>query len=337
MNVLGLWPRAKRAAAPDLGRRPTLEVHVPIAPAPSFLYQLRCLAHTLRRFGGEYRDAPVIATVGGDPVDLGLAARMPWLAANGIELRWVPARKYAALGMHATGATRLKQPFRSDVVLLLDADTLIRRPLDDLIQLVYRDRVVAGVIAQTTPLYQGRDPDMDWTRLFSLCGLSKPRLDHEHPGWGYFFWDQRYRYCPAYFNYGVIAAPADLVGRIGRVSETYLQRLRSVMASYFDGQLALMMAIAKLDLPVVALPMRYNMLNNPMAEALNYREIDHAIIVHYLSDQHFRRQETFASLSSLEAFLARTDLRVVSQMAQELVRAIFPALGAEECGAAVVA
>ena len=70
--------------------RPTLEIHVPMSPTSSFLYQLRCLTHSLRRFGGAYRDAPVIATVGSDRVDQGLAERMPWLAANGIELRWVP-------------------------------------------------------------------------------------------------------------------------------------------------------------------------------------------------------------------------------------------------------
>jgi hypothetical protein len=335
MSVSGLWPNAKPASDP--GRRPTLEVHVPIAPAPSFLHQLRCLVHTLRRFGGAYRDAPVIATVGGDPVDLGLAARMPWLAANGIELRWVPARLFAALGMHATGATRLKHRFTADVVLLLDADTLIRGPLDNLIERVYRERVLAGVIAHTTPLTQGRLAPLSWDRLFSVCRLPKPRLEHEHTGWGYFLSNPVYRHCPPYFNYGVIAVPADMLAQIGRVSEVFLRRLHSVHSSYFDAQLALTMAIAQLGLPVLVLPMRYNMTNNPMIEALHYREIDHAIILHYLSDQHFRRQETFASLASLEAFLARSDLRVVSQMAQELVRAIFPALSAEECAAAVVA
>ena len=58
---------------------------------------------------------------------------MPWLAANGIELRWVPADEFAAFGPRAAVDLRLKHPYRSDVVLLLDADTLIRRPLDDLI------------------------------------------------------------------------------------------------------------------------------------------------------------------------------------------------------------
>jgi hypothetical protein len=52
------------------------------------------------------------------------------------------------------------------------------------------------------------------------------------------------------------------------------------------------------------------------------------------AEQHFRRTETFASLASLEAFVARTDLRVVSLMAQEIIRAVLPDLISEERTAA---
>jgi hypothetical protein len=54
-----------------------------------------------------------------------------------------------------------------------------------------------------------------------------------------------------------------------------------------------------------------------------------------LAEQHFRRTETFASLASLEAFVARTDLRVVSLMAQEIIRAVLPDLISEERTAAI--
>ena len=323
------WPTG--AGLPRFLRgRPTLEVHVPIAPTPSFLYQLRCLTHSLRRFGGAFRDAPVIATVGAESLDEGLAERMPWLAANGIELRWVPPDEFARLAIFATGLRRLQHDFQSDMVLLLDADTLIRHPLDDLIERTYRDGVLAGTIAHTPPLTQGKLVDPDWAQLFSLCGLPAPRLEYEHTGWGYFFSDSRYRYCPPYFNYGVIAVPAGLLSRISQAYAPCLERLRAVFGSYFDGQIALSMAIAQVDAPVRALPLRYNLPNNPLLEALHHQEIEHATILHLLGDQQFRRAETFASLASLEAFLERTDLRVVSLMAQEVVRAIFPALVAEE-------
>ena len=46
-----------RAIICATARRPSLEVHVPIAPTPSFLRQLQCLTHSLRRFGGVHSGA----------------------------------------------------------------------------------------------------------------------------------------------------------------------------------------------------------------------------------------------------------------------------------------
>ena len=76
--------------------------------------------------------------------------------------------------------------------------------------------------------------------------------------------------------------------------------------------------------------------NHPYLERTN-TEVKPAVILHLLADLHFRRDETFASLTSLEAFLARTDLRLVSARAQEVIRAIFPSLSAEESLAATPA
>jgi hypothetical protein len=319
------WKLSRR-----IKRRPTLEIHVPISPTTSFINQIRCLTHSLRRFGGAYRSAPVVVTVGDESVDFALAERMPWLAANGIELRWVPAENYAKLSYFATVSERLKHRFCSDVVLLLDADTLIRRPLDPLIQAVHRERAVAGCIAHVTPLTSGKLDRPSWSQLFELCGLKAPRLDFEHTGWGYMFADAAYRFCPAYFNFGVVAAPASMMSTIGAVFESRLIRLRDVMGSYYDAQLALAISIAELGYPARGLPLRYNMANNPLLEALHHREIEPAVILHLLAEQHFHRVETFASLASLEAFVARRDLCLVSRMAQQIIREILPDLVAEE-------
>ena len=102
------------------------------------------------------------------------------------------------------------------------------------------------------------------------------------------------------------------------------------MASDFDAQIAITTSIYQVGTPVRMLPCRFNMANDPLAEALHYKEIDHAVILHLLFEQYFRRVETFASLASLQAFLARKDLRVVSRMAQEVIQALFPDLAAEE-------
>jgi hypothetical protein len=144
------------------------------------------------------------------------------------------------------------------------------------------------------------------------------------------FNEGRHRFCPAYFNAGVVVAPAALITAIAPVYYDHLTRLLAGMGSGFDAQIAIATSICQVGTPVRALPFRFNMPNHPLLEALHYNEIDHAVILHLLAEQHFRRVETFASLASLEAFLARTDLRVVSRMAQEVIQAIFPDLVAEE-------
>ena len=105
----------------------------------------------------------------------------------------------------------------------LDADTLIRRPLDGLIDLVHRKQVGRRDHRPHQPLagQQARSPGLG-TAVRTPSAWEKPRLAFEHTGWGYYFTDPRLRYCPAYFNYGVVAAPARLIAQIGPVSEAYL-------------------------------------------------------------------------------------------------------------------
>src|SRR4051812_5830315 len=74
--------------------RPSLEIHIPISPTPTFLNMVRCLALSLRRHGGAYRDAPIIATAGDRDIDPTLAQRLPWLASCGVELRWAPREDF---------------------------------------------------------------------------------------------------------------------------------------------------------------------------------------------------------------------------------------------------
>src|SRR5437764_2284297 len=106
-----LYRRARRAAKQVLrppgrgpylvtGRaRPSLEIHVPISPTPTFLNMVRCLALSLRRNGGAYRDAPIIATAGDHVVDPALAD----LKSCGVALRWAPAADFERDSYFATG------------------------------------------------------------------------------------------------------------------------------------------------------------------------------------------------------------------------------------------
>jgi hypothetical protein len=305
--------------------KPTLEVHVPGSPTPVFLNMVRCLALSLRHFGGAYRDAPVIFTVGDRQEDHTLADRHSWLRDTGIEVRWVPPATFRERVFFATGNQRFQYRHKADVVLMLDADTLIAGPLDELIDDVARHGHLAGVIAHARPFRA--DPSMSWEGVFHYCGLERPRLDHEYTGWGYMDTDPRHRHCPPYFNAGVLCGPGPLFNEIGAVIDRLARQAAECTGElYFQNQMALALAIAKLGVPTRALPMRYNFPNDPLLEALHADEIPHARILHMLrNNQSVNKNDVFAASDRLASFIDRTDLRVINRRAQDVIRAIWPA------------
>jgi len=174
-------------------RRPSLEIHVPISPTPIFFNMVRCLAHSLRWNGGAYRDAPIIVTAGDRVSDPLLADRLPWLKSCGVELRWARAADFVRDDYFATGHQRLRYEHTADVVLLLDADILIARPFDEMVEAVFEQEIIAGLIAHVSPFEQAKREDLDWHGLWRHWGLGRPDLAYEHTGWGYLSTDERDR------------------------------------------------------------------------------------------------------------------------------------------------
>jgi hypothetical protein len=306
--------------------RPSLEIHVPIRPTPTFLNMVRCLALSLRRNGGAYRDAPIIATVGDRSVDPNLAERLPWLDSCGVELSWASADDFVRDSYFATGHQRLCYDHAADVVLLMDADILIARPFDEMIESVFEQNVIAGLIAHVSPFEQAKRDDLDWHGLWRHCGLSRPRLEYEHTGWGYMSTDERHRYCPAYFNYGVVAMPRDFARRLGDVIAQIFAKVRERVGTVYDAQIALAVAIAQLSLPARALPMHYNFPNVPQLEALHAAEFPHASILHLLGQHQMTKSGLYASLDAMREFACALHLRVTNAKAQRVIREILPLL-----------
>jgi hypothetical protein len=324
-------------AARSLRSKPTVEIHIPISPTPTFFNMVQCLSRSLRKLGGAFRDAPIVLTVGGSTIDPGLEARYPWLGPLGVEVRWVPEAFFREHSIYATGATRFEHDYRSDVVLFLDADILVAGPIDEMVLDVHRRQQIAGMIAPASPL-QFLDPPMTWQAIYDHCGIGRaPDLCHEHPGWPYYrSGDEAYRLCPAYFNYGVICAPARLLKRIGESYFSYLLRLRELTDCELIAQLALTMPIVKHNLPYRPLRVRYNFPNHPMLEALHGAELPHAKLLHMKEDHQFQKFDLFADLASIRAAIRRTDLRGINEIARRVLQAIEPRL-IEACPPAVAA
>lgn len=316
-------------------RRPTLEIHLPISPTPFFFNMVQCFAHSLRRNGGVYRDAPIIVTAGESSIDPELNERLPWLRSNGIELRWASISDFKRLSYFAQGQQRLMYEYASDVVLLMDADMLVAAPFDEVVQSVFDQDVIAGVIAHRSP-FEGTDPELTWDDVFDRFGMRTPRLDYEHTGWGYLGNEERGRYCPAYFNYGFVCMPRAFAERIGSIHEETWTRVRETIGGVFDGQIALAAAIARLRLPARALPMRYNLPNNVSIEALHASEVPHASVLHFCGGAQIDKFEIFRSLDSMRAFANAPYPRVVNAKAQRIIRDILPTIAAEQRQTGVV-
>ncbi|HXT19703.1 MAG TPA: hypothetical protein VN923_03035 [Thermoanaerobaculia bacterium] len=300
-------------------RRPTLEIHVPISPTPTFLNMAHYLVRSLRAHGGRYRDAPVVLTAGGERRDPGFGQE-PWLAAAGVELRWVDEALFARESYYATGCERFRYDSKSDVVLALDADVLIAGPLDELVEETHRHGGVCGVVAHLPPVERREQ----WQEIYDRCGLGPLSTPCEHTGWGYMFADESLRYCPPYFNLGVLAAPADVLRRIGEVIYELMAATDTVARSPYRAQIGVSLAITRLGLPWRSLPFRWNFVNDPLLEALHASELPHLRIVHLLRRHQLHKDELYSSFESVEAMLRRTDLRVVNRIAQELLAGLHP-------------
>jgi hypothetical protein len=301
-------------------RRPTLEVHVPISPTPVFLNMAHYLTRSLRVRGGSYRDAPIVLTIGDATRDLALARKHSWMADNGVEVRWVDEALFARESWYATACERFRYDFTSDVVLALDADTLIAGPLDELVAEAYRTKALCGVVAHVPPLARREQ----WQDIYRAVGLGPVETPCEHTGWGYMFHDESMRYCPPYFNLGVLAAPAAVMRSLGKDIYDLMAAIDAVQRTMYRVQIAVSLAVTRFGLPFRALPFRWNFVNDPLLEALHASELGDVRIIHLLRRHQIHKDEVYASLESVEAMLARTDLRVINAFAQRLLGELHP-------------
>src|SRR4029079_1638891 len=135
MNVLRRWLQPRRRGEP--AKRPSLEIHVPISPTRQMFNMAQALTLSLRLNGGSYADAAVILTVGESSYSPELRNTPPrWLTKYNARLNFVPAPVFERYSWYGTALQRFRYGFKADVVLMLDADVLIARPFDDLVQSV---------------------------------------------------------------------------------------------------------------------------------------------------------------------------------------------------------
>lgn len=287
--------------------RPSVEIHVPISPTPNFLNRVRYLAASLRVHGGPLAESRIVLTVGADEHPRDLQSELPWAHEYNLEWRWVPRDVFARRSYFATRLQRLTYEYESSHVLLLDPDTFIAGPFDDLLRRCARTDRVMGITAHVTPLRDGRT----WDQTFRLGGLPTPRLRCVHSAHGIMFEDPARKRCPAYFNLGVVLLPAHHARTIGSTIFDELDRVEP-FEPFFRAQTSLMFAVYRHRIPWCLMPMRYHFPNEPRFLPRYARKLRDVRIFHYLRDNAVSRERDFLSPASVGALLERADLDAVN-------------------------
>lgn len=298
------------------------EIHVPIAPTPAFFGGVRLLAESVRRYGGDLGEWRLIVTVSRDcePWDIGSA--VGWSSDYPIEWRWVGHQLYEEFGIAATALQRFTYEIDAESVLMLDADTLCTGSLSDLLAGPGLRGVVAYVSPRSSLEFQGESPaEADfWAELFRFADLKPVPEICEHPGWGIVVHRQRERrFCPPYFNLGVLAAPSADITRLGASVFDELSTVNRYCEAIHRCQLALTLALARTGTEWTELPLRFNFPNRQVywdtypAEAADIR------ILHYMNRDEVDRDQFRASPGGIRALLEREDLSAVNRFLQSRI------------------
>lgn len=297
--------------------RPTLELWIAASPNPHFFTMIHALAWSTRRYGGRTgKEANIMVVFGreadGDAIDAG----MPWAGQLGVSWRYTRPGVFEQFGVFGTALDRFEGPFAADVVVMLDADTLIAGHLDGLVRDTLRSEAFAGLPAHVPP-WEGQDR---WDELFAGVGLgAAPRTCT--PSGAAIYPQARGHRMPPYFNLGVLAAPRALMQTVGWGMLDELAAVNAVVDSYYRCQLAVSARLCRQTVPWRALPLRDNFPNDAAFarhapwQAWRWR------IVHALRrGPNLDKQRDFANSHALRNWLMRKDVRGVDARIQKLMR-----------------
>jgi hypothetical protein len=223
----------------------------------------------------------------------------------GIDIHWVPGCPFSETGYASDfGMDAIDE--EADLCFICDADTVVARPFtEEFVAGMVEAQAIGGVITHYPPPRmdaRGRDlsdcsVEVFWAAIAENVLGRAISLDHTHT-----LTSQPVR-CPFYVNRGFVVGSPAVFKRMQASLAAIDERVREVLDNYFRTQISFAMAIEQHGIPTIALPMRYNFPNDPIADARYPRELEQAHVIHYLRTEHFDRHRIFSSRDHFEAFL----------------------------------
>lgn len=275
------------------------------SPTAAFYSQVAAMCRCLRQLNWSRWRPSVHVYVGGLHDRRVYDEWLPRL--GGVKFIWASDERFARDGDWAQSDDVFRfAPHDADILLAMDADTLPVADLEDLLDRVDGAGAIAGVIAHYPfPLHGATSLRQTWTDL--ARGLVNVPLEFTYahtllPGDA----PEEQRLTPFYLNFGVVLFPRAV---FEDVSAHYLRirpRLMERMADPdFSGQVALTLALTAAGVKTLALPMRFNFPNDPVADAMYPEELANVAIFHYLRTNHIDRHRLFVDAEQYRSFLRR--------------------------------
>ena len=285
-----------------------IEVRIPISPAMHYYNRIHLITHSIRSLGGEFKDARIRVSVGSREKPIDLHRLLPWSRRLGIIWHWVERDRYMAWDKTAhpyiaTIMDRFRPPFDAETVLMLDADVVALRPFSETLALVSEYPSIAGVMAHVPPFAPN-----EWSILFEHAGLTSPELRFECSGWNVMSTNPAERYCPPYFNTGVLAASRSSLELLYEPYLAALQTVRSLYNTYFFEQIALTLAVYQTGIKPRLLSLRYNYPNQHGFDVAFPDEVNEIRFLHFLRTDVVKREDDFVSWAKMRKLSNRRDL-----------------------------
>jgi hypothetical protein len=271
------------------------------SPTDAFFSQMAFFRICLNAAGDAFRDARLVCVF--ENLD---EAYLPpnWRGCfDAIEVEWVRTVAGENPGYRAQHNRRFEVVRDSaDLAFMCDADVALVRPCHDLIHRLLVQPALAGVIAHyhfSAPHDELGDPDAIWPKL-ARDFLGKPI-------------DRSYSYtlartpapntAPFYINYGMLAGPPDLMRAAFERDRQLRGPVEEIVGEFFSAQVSLALACADVEIPTLALPMRYNFPNDRIADERYPGELENVVFLHYLRTRNFDRSRIVSNRDEFDRFL----------------------------------
>lgn len=293
----------------------TVEFHIPITMNLWFSVMTEFLVKSIARNAGLADNWRLVLTVSLDSDLDSSSPEYAWLQDYPVEVRYVEQQLWDELHYFGTSLDILNYAFDADVVVFIDADTLVVGDLRELLDQVATEKCIYAYPAWNPPA-------VDIDELLAEKGVTSYESDVVYSGYGLAFLQPKYG--PPYFNCGFVCMSLEMVRDHARTFAEDLLHAYQKSENFFSYQAALTVNILSNGYCYRCLDHRYNMgiISDSLLKSAKglgpestsivqaaIRQTKDVRVYHYCnSSEFFNKKLTMGSLDSVRAYLAKTGL-----------------------------